>query len=198
MVNTELLRIKGKLKDQNVKDECVERLKDSLAEIEQYSCLELDELGKGTKFVLVDKARKICEVNKTTNDTVANDSVITTECTIDDGNESEITMDEIMKALKRMKVGKAAGCDKVSSEMLRGGGGIVASLLYQFFNKCRKSHRVPNDWAATSSTSPTLPSRWRYKEDYLGDTDIVNIPFLTPGVLPFERSCIEDTFLFLP
>ncbi|GBP43766.1 hypothetical protein EVAR_28941_1 [Eumeta japonica] len=41
---------------------------------------------------------------------------------IDDGNESEITTDEIMKALKRMKVGKAVGYDRVSSEMLRGGG----------------------------------------------------------------------------
>ncbi|GBP71207.1 hypothetical protein EVAR_18000_1 [Eumeta japonica] len=29
----------------------------------------------------------------------------------------------------------------VSSEMLRGGGGIVASLLYQLFNNCWKSHR---------------------------------------------------------
>ncbi|GBP50136.1 hypothetical protein EVAR_42817_1 [Eumeta japonica] len=39
---------------------------------------------------------------------------------IDDENESEITMDEIMKALKRMKIGKAAGYDRVSSEMLKG------------------------------------------------------------------------------
>ncbi|GBP50361.1 hypothetical protein EVAR_32606_1 [Eumeta japonica] len=50
---------------------------------------------------------------------------------IDDGNESEIT-----KAQKRMKVGKAAGYDRVSLEMLRGGEVIVISLLYQFFNKC--------------------------------------------------------------
>ncbi|GBO99404.1 Putative transcription factor capicua [Eumeta japonica] len=30
--------------------------------------------------------------------------------------------------------------------MLRGGGGIVASLLYQLINKCWESHRVPSDW----------------------------------------------------
>ncbi|GBP61774.1 hypothetical protein EVAR_96018_1 [Eumeta japonica] len=51
-------------------------------------------------------------------------------------------MDEIMKTLKRMKVGKAAGFNRVSSEMLKGGGGIGANLLYQLFNKCWKSHRV--------------------------------------------------------
>ncbi|GBP29378.1 hypothetical protein EVAR_22750_1 [Eumeta japonica] len=74
-------------------------------------------------------------------DTVAKDNFTTTEYKIDDGNESEITMDEIMKALKHMKVGKAAGYDRVSSEMLRGGGGTVTGLLYQLFNKCWKSHR---------------------------------------------------------
>ncbi|GBP52396.1 hypothetical protein EVAR_4679_1 [Eumeta japonica] len=82
-------------------------------------------------------------------DTVADDNVTATEYMIDDGNESEITMDEIMKALKRTKVGKAAVYDRVSSEMLRGGGCIMGSLLHQFFNKCWKSHRVPNDrWKA--------------------------------------------------
>ncbi|GBP45687.1 hypothetical protein EVAR_35956_1 [Eumeta japonica] len=32
-----------------------------------------------------------------------------------------------------MKVEKAAGCGKVSSDILKGGGGIVANLLYQLF-----------------------------------------------------------------
>ncbi|GBP70286.1 General transcription factor II-I repeat domain-containing protein 2B [Eumeta japonica] len=70
------------------------------------------------------------------NDDVANVNSTATEYVIDDGNESEITMDQIMKALKGMKVGKAAGYDRVSSETQRGGGGTIASLLYQLFNKC--------------------------------------------------------------
>ncbi|GBP86180.1 hypothetical protein EVAR_64078_1 [Eumeta japonica] len=70
------------------------------------------------------------------------DNVTAIDYTIDD--ENEIMMDEIMKALISIKVGKAAGYNRVSSEMLRGGGGIWASLLYQLFNKCWKSHRVPN------------------------------------------------------
>ncbi|GBP93647.1 hypothetical protein EVAR_66716_1 [Eumeta japonica] len=67
---------------------------------------------------------------------VADGNVTAVVCMIDDGKESEIKMDEIMKALKRMKLAKAAGFDRASSEMLRNGGGIVASLLYQLFNKC--------------------------------------------------------------
>ncbi|GBP82686.1 hypothetical protein EVAR_27012_1 [Eumeta japonica] len=46
---------------------------------------------------------------------------------IDDGNEREITMDDILKALKRMKVGKTAGYDRDSSEMVRGDEGILGS-----------------------------------------------------------------------
>ncbi|GBP55219.1 hypothetical protein EVAR_36802_1 [Eumeta japonica] len=63
-------------------------------------------------------------------DTVADENIIATEYIIDDGNENEIVIDEIIKALKCMKVGKAAGYDRVLSEMLRGGGSIVISLLY--------------------------------------------------------------------
>ncbi|GBP42564.1 hypothetical protein EVAR_82014_1 [Eumeta japonica] len=80
-------------------------------------------------------------------DTVTDDNVTATEYTIDDENAGEITMEEIMKALKRMKVEKAAGYDRVLSEILGGGGGTVASLLYQLFNKCWKSHRVSNGWS---------------------------------------------------
>ncbi|GBP36184.1 hypothetical protein EVAR_4328_1 [Eumeta japonica] len=72
-------------------------------------------------------------------DTVADDKLTAIVCMIDDGNENEITMDEVMKELKLMKVGKAVGYDGGSSEMLRGDGGIVASLLYQLFNKYWKA-----------------------------------------------------------
>ncbi|GBP39899.1 hypothetical protein EVAR_83034_1 [Eumeta japonica] len=64
------------------------------------------------------------------------DNLTATEYMIDDGNESSITMDEIIKAIKHMNVRKSAGYDRISSEMLRGGGDVVASLLYQLFKKC--------------------------------------------------------------
>ncbi|GBP57229.1 hypothetical protein EVAR_82941_1 [Eumeta japonica] len=50
-----------------------------------------------------------------------------------------------MKTLKRMKVGKAAEYVGVSSETLRGGGGIVAGLLSQLFIEYWKSYRVRDD-----------------------------------------------------
>ncbi|GBP06811.1 hypothetical protein EVAR_92728_1 [Eumeta japonica] len=113
MVITGLEGIKlGKLQDQKIKDEYVERSKDSLGEIKQYECLELDELWEATKSVLVDEPKK-----------VADNNVMATEYMIDDGSKSEIVMCEIMKALKCMKGRKAAGYDRVSSDVLRDGGG---------------------------------------------------------------------------
>ncbi|CAG4976084.1 unnamed protein product [Parnassius apollo] len=58
----------------------------------------------------------------------------------------EISVDEIMKAMKSMKAGKAAGYDRVSLEMLRAGKGVVAGLLYTLFNLCWELKRVPDDW----------------------------------------------------
>ncbi|GBP25037.1 hypothetical protein EVAR_19517_1 [Eumeta japonica] len=55
-----------------------------------------------------------------TEDTVVDDNATATEYMIDDGNESEITLYEIVKAIKHMKVEKAAGYDRVSSKTLRG------------------------------------------------------------------------------
>ncbi|GBP73852.1 hypothetical protein EVAR_52412_1 [Eumeta japonica] len=68
MVTTELERIKvGKLQDQNIKNEYVERFKDSLDETKQYECLQLVKLWKVTKSVLIDEAKKVCGVKKRTN-----------------------------------------------------------------------------------------------------------------------------------
>ncbi|GBP75778.1 hypothetical protein EVAR_60091_1 [Eumeta japonica] len=41
-------------------------------------------------------------------------------------------MDETMKALKRMRVEKSARYDRVSSEMLKGGGGLVLYDLKEY------------------------------------------------------------------
>ncbi|GBP75181.1 hypothetical protein EVAR_90350_1 [Eumeta japonica] len=66
-------------------------------------------------------------------DTVGDDSVTATEYMTDDRNESDITVNDIMKALKRMKVRKAVGNDIVSSEMLRDSGKYSGKLAVSIF-----------------------------------------------------------------
>ncbi|GBO99238.1 FERM domain-containing protein 5 [Eumeta japonica] len=120
MVNTELKQIKvRKLQDQNVKDEYVERLKDSLGEIRvNHRVQRKDSL----KYKLKDAECKY-KVAKTR-----------------------------AKGKKERKYKHAMIGDSriffrydLLSEILRGDGDIVASLLYQLFKNAGKSHRVSND-----------------------------------------------------
>ena len=53
---------------------------------------------------------------------------------------------EVMEAVKRMKRGKGVGIDKISSEMLVGGGEILWRNLTALFNVCWKEEFVPFDW----------------------------------------------------
>ncbi|GBP14905.1 hypothetical protein EVAR_75481_1 [Eumeta japonica] len=85
------------------------------------------------------------ELSKTNLNGVFDDNVTASEYRINDGNESEIKIDVIMQALIHMKVGKTAEYDRILLEMRKSGGSLVARLLYQLFNKCWKSNRVPND-----------------------------------------------------
>ena len=64
----------------------------------------------------------------------------------DDVNEREITKDEVERALRETKVGKAAGVDGVRAEMLKKGGVTVLEWLVRLFNVCFLLSMVPVDW----------------------------------------------------
>ena len=53
---------------------------------------------------------------------------------------------EVVRALKRMKGGKGVGIDKVSSEMLLGGGEMLWQNLAALLNVCWEEEFIPVDW----------------------------------------------------
>ena len=53
---------------------------------------------------------------------------------------------EVVRALKRMKRGKGVGIDKVSSEMLLGGGEMLWQNLAALLNVCWEEEFIPVDW----------------------------------------------------
>ncbi|GBP37602.1 Kelch-like protein 21 [Eumeta japonica] len=93
---------------------------------------------------------------------VADDNVTATEHMIDDGNESKITMDEILEALKCMKIGIAVGYDRTSSEVLRSG----------------EAHRL-----VLAATSPYIEALFSsgLKET---NEELVHLTSIPPEVLP--------------
>ncbi|GBP51546.1 hypothetical protein EVAR_34432_1 [Eumeta japonica] len=111
-------------------------------------------------------------------DRVADDNVTAAEYVIDDGNESKITMYEIMKTLKRMKVGKAAGHDlekayeKERREMIYGehysfmyfvSSGLIQALqlLYRGSSACVRINVAYTDRAKNQTHNSDLTSELR-------------------------------------
>ena len=61
-------------------------------------------------------------------------------------NEKEITKEEVERALKETKAGKAPGVDGVKAEMLKEGGVTAVRWLVRLFNVCFLASMVPMDW----------------------------------------------------
>ena len=58
----------------------------------------------------------------------------------------EISMLEIEEAIQKMKTGKAAGVDEVTTEMIRAAGPIGLQWLYRLFRIIWKKKEVPEEW----------------------------------------------------
>ena len=61
-------------------------------------------------------------------------------------NEREITREEVERALKETKAGRAPGVDGVRAEMLKEGGVAAVEWMVRLFNLCFLLSRVPADW----------------------------------------------------
>ena len=60
--------------------------------------------------------------------------------------EEPLSSLEVVRALKRMKRGKGVGIDKISSEMLLGGGEMLWHNLAALLNDCWEAEFIPVDW----------------------------------------------------
>lgn len=65
----------------------------------------------------------------------------------DDDQRGDITREEVLNAIKRMKVRKSPGVDDITAEVLRAGGEAMVNMLWRIFNKVWAAERVPRDWA---------------------------------------------------
>ena len=63
-----------------------------------------------------------------------------------DENEREITKEEVERALKGTKSGKAEGLDGVKTEMLEKGGEAIVEWMVRLFKLCFALSAVPEDW----------------------------------------------------
>ena len=58
----------------------------------------------------------------------------------------EVSVEDVRKAVKKLKKGKAPGVDGITSEMLKCGGEAVLEWLTRVCRVCVSREKVPNDW----------------------------------------------------
>ena len=58
----------------------------------------------------------------------------------------DVRVDDVRRAVKKLKKGKSPGVDGITSEMLKYGGECVLEWLTRVCNVCVSEEKVPNDW----------------------------------------------------
>ena len=53
---------------------------------------------------------------------------------------------DVERAIRRLKNGKAAGCDEINAEMLKAGGGVLVKWIHRVICLIWREEVIPNDW----------------------------------------------------
>ena len=62
-------------------------------------------------------------------------------------DQFDIEKEDVVKAIKHLKLKKAPGHDGVSSEALKAGGEPTVNVLHKLFNKVLSTNEVPSEWS---------------------------------------------------
>ena len=67
----------------------------------------------------------------------------------EDGENEDITMDELNKAIQKMKNGKSPGCDGVMVELIKEGGQHLREEILLELNNVWRMGSIPEEWGKT-------------------------------------------------
>ena len=104
------------------------------------------------------------------------------ECDLVQGPSCRIEEEEVAKALKCMKKGKAAGPSGVVVEMMAAGGDLTVEWMTDLLNNIIEEGRIPTDW-----TKSTLVPLYKGKGDPLQCGSYRAIKLLEQGMKVMER-----------
>ena len=60
--------------------------------------------------------------------------------------DMNVSVNEVLKAVCKLKDGKASGVDEIKAEYLKSGGYVCAEWLVRLLNECLRTGRVPSEW----------------------------------------------------
>ena len=58
----------------------------------------------------------------------------------------EVQRDKVTVALQKLSLGKVAGSDGISAELLKGGGSVITDWLLELMEEVWRTGVVPQDW----------------------------------------------------
>jgi len=80
----------------------------------------------------------------------------------ENSNDSdEITKDEVIQAIKKLKNGKSPGVDNIPGELIKYGGESMINVMFKLFKQIWRMWKVTNIW--TKSILILLPKKRRYE-----------------------------------
>ena len=68
------------------------------------------------------------------------------ECAVTHGPIERVTMEEVEKAVKEMKLGKAAGVSEVAAEHIKASGMVGIEVITRIANCMLDDKGIPEDW----------------------------------------------------
>ncbi len=101
--------------------------------------------------------------------------------------QGRLDQGEIVKAIKKLKLGKAPGPDGITAEMLKYGGKIVVDWMMWICNLAWKQSKVPEDWRK-AIVVPLYKGKGNREEcNNYKDTNLLSVPGKIYGRVLNER-----------
>ena len=94
-----------------------------------------------------------------------------------------ISEEEIDFAIKKLKLDKAPGCDKILNEVLKEGKDIIKGHLLELFNRILSSSKYPTLWSFGLIVSTNKKDDWSKAENYWGITLLSALDKLLTSIL---------------
>ena len=104
-----------------------------------------------------------------------------------ENGELKISVENVRKAMKKLKGGKVPGMDGITSEMLKCGGECLLGWLKKVFNVCVLEEKIPNEWMRAITVPIYKGSGDRSKcKNYRG-ISLLGIPSKVHGRILIEK-----------
>ena len=98
----------------------------------------------------------------------------------------EVQRDEVAAALQKLNLGKVAGSDGISAELLKGGGSIITDWLLELIEEVWRSGVVPQDWK-DAELVPLHKKGDRMRCDNYRGISLLNVPGKVLSLILLER-----------